>query len=134
MELHLRSLAVLAALVLGALVGGWGIAASVRPELWRRRAVRWCVGWTLEPVGRTFGVAVATFGVGIVVSGIAGALLPPGEAIPPLARLIELTGLGILVLSGGALMATHPAPIAETETSRPPSPVGDLDPRFDLER
>lgn len=114
MHLHLRTLAVVAALVLGAMVSGWGLAASLRPTLWSRRAVRWCVGWTPEPVSWTFGVAVATFGAGIVVSGIACALIPPGTAMSSPARLIDLTGLGIVVLGGVALVVTNPAPIAES--------------------
>ncbi|GAA4852575.1 hypothetical protein GCM10023201_52040 [Actinomycetospora corticicola] len=114
MHLHLRTLAVFAALLLGSLVVGWGIAASLRPTLWSRREVRWCVGWAPDPVGRTFGAAVAVFGAGIVVSGVACALIPLGVAIPPLARLVELIGLGIVVLGGVALLVTHPAPIPET--------------------
>ncbi|WP_433803570.1 hypothetical protein [Actinomycetospora sp. CA-084318] len=113
MHLHLRTLGVFAALLLGVLVVGWGIAASLRPMLWTRRGVRWCVGWTPDPVGRAFGVAVATFGAGIAVSAVAGAMMPLGTAIPPLARLIQLIGLGIVVLGGVALMVTHPAPVPE---------------------
>lgn len=117
--MHLRPLAVLAGLVLGLLVCGWGVATSIRPEWWGHNGARWWVGWTREPVRRLHGAALAIVGLGITLSGIAAALTSPAAAIPPPARIVELVGLGVVVLGGAALVATHPAPLDAAE-ERPP--------------
>jgi hypothetical protein len=117
-HLHLRPLVVLAAILFGVLVCGWGVATYVRPAWWSRRGAGWWVGWTREPVRRTHGAALAVVGVGIALAGIAVALSSPAEAMPPHARIVELIGLGVVVLGGAALVATHPAPLDGVEPQR----------------
>lgn len=107
--MSLRLLAVTAEFALGASLIGWGIAVTARPSRWNARAARWWVGWTHETVPRVHGVAVATVGAGIVVSAIAVLRIPGAAAIPPGARVIQLAGLGVVLLGGILLAATHPA-------------------------
>lgn len=107
--MSLRLIAVVAELALSALVVGWGIASAARPELWHRRPVRWWVGWTSGPVGRGDGVGVALAGAGTAVSGVAALLATPTPTLPPTARVVQLTGLGLLVAAAALLAVVHPS-------------------------
>lgn len=121
--MSLRLLAVVAELVVGVVLLGWGVITTASPRWWGRRGVRWWVGWTREPVPRGDGVGVALVGAGIVVSAVAVALTAPAAAIPASTRVVQLVGLGVVVLGGVLLAATHPADPqhdSDTGTDRAP--------------
>ncbi len=108
--MQLRLLAVVAEFVLAGSVIGWGVATTLRPDFWSARGARWWVGWTREPVARVHGVAVALVGVGLLVGALAAAAAAPTAAIPALVRDLQFSGLGVVLLGGALLAATHPTP------------------------
>jgi hypothetical protein len=108
--MQLRLLAVVAEFVLAGSLIGWGVATTLRPAWWTARGARWWVGWTCEPVARTHGVAVALVGAGLLVGALAAAATSPAVAIPAAVQDLQLTGLGVVLLGGALLAATHPTP------------------------
>lgn len=130
----LRVFAVIAEFALAGLVTGWGVVAAARPELWGRHGVRWWVGWTEESVSRWEGVGVALAGAGLGLSGVAAALTGNPVPIPIGARVLQLTGLGVLVLAGVFLVVVHPvhgagdvSPLADERPAGGPSgPAGPI--------
>ncbi|NMO88359.1 hypothetical protein [Actinomycetospora sp. TBRC 11914] len=120
--MSVRMLAVVAELVLAAAVTGWGITTAVRPDLWTRRPVRWWTGWGSEPIGPWEGVGVALAGAGMALSGAAAALATPAMPLP--VRVVQLTGLAVLVLGGALLAVVHPTtssllPLLDGEAAAP---------------
>jgi hypothetical protein len=117
----LRLIAVVAELALSALVAGWGIASALQPDLWRRRPAQWWVGWTSEAVGRWDGVGVALAGAGTALSGVAALLATPTPTLPPAARGVQLTGLGLLVVAAALLVVVHPSTSPPATSDHAPS-------------
>jgi hypothetical protein len=115
----LRLLAVITEISVGTVVVAWGIAAAYRPSCWTWRGARWWVGWTGAPVARTHGAALALVGLGLLVCAVATALTAPAAPIPVLAQDLELIGLGVVLVGGVLLAATHPAPEDPAAESAP---------------
>ncbi|MCD2194664.1 hypothetical protein LQ327_14925 [Actinomycetospora endophytica] len=108
--MSLRLLGIIAEISVGTFLVAWGLAAARRPSCWTWRGARWWVGWTSAPVARTHGVAVALVGAGLLVCAVATALTAPATPIPVASRDLQLIGLGVVLLGGALLAATHPAP------------------------